>query len=96
MKKIIYENQGSWSGFEISISKTGFIIEYWSRMSGERTEDKYLYQYDDDFPPNTDFSKLWNDYFTYGEALAMRVNEDYNSDFAPYNIKCLNKGYIVF
>ncbi len=89
----MFERCGEWSGYKITKSKTGFVFSAWSNIQGGMDGRKYLYKFDEDFTPETDLEKNWNDSMTYGEYLAGTIHEHYEGN-AP-NVKLLARGHIV-
>jgi hypothetical protein len=82
----MYYKHGEWSGFTIHPSKTGWIIDSWSRIQGEMTDTKTLVNFDDQFPKDMDLFDVWNDTMFNGDAL---------SYYGQSNGKILRKGFIV-
>jgi hypothetical protein len=94
----MYEKNGEWSGYTITKSDKGFVVTFWSRIQGTTDGDKYLYQFDKDFTPETDLNAPWNDTMTYGEYLGQTIREQYKQakeNGYKTNIKCLVKGQEV-
>src|SRR5690554_556172 len=98
MKGVIFERHGDWSGYEISKSEKGFVVEYSSRVQGGKNGAKYLYKFDDTFTPDTELNTDWNEIMTYGKYLAETIKGEYAraKEFGnKTNIVCLAKGHEV-
>jgi hypothetical protein len=91
--EVEYEVKCEFGGYKVRKAATGFVVEFWSAVQGQRTDDKYLLPYGTGgyghtFERDTDLSAQVNDITTYGDALIQALR-----DGAPH--KVLNKGRIV-
>ncbi len=88
-----YEVKGEFGGYKVRKSPKGFIVEFWSAVQGQQTDDKYLLPYGTGgcghtFDRGTDLSAKVSDIATYGDALIQALR-----DGAPH--KVLNRGRVV-
>ena len=83
-----YKRNGEWSGYSIHEAATGFVVDFWSRVQGQRDSLRFLVPYTAQFPKGLDLAAMWNDSTTNGEALA------YIGTFNPRR-KVLVRGLIV-
>lgn len=89
---IAYERSGEWSGYKIRKAPTGFVLEFWSRVQGTLTDDKYLLPYGKaagGYGQDADLDARHNDLVTVGQFLA-----EYQLRENPH-AKILRKGHIV-
>lgn len=86
MTKKLYENNKERAGFEISSTKKGLKVEYWT--ADWDTKDYILYVEETKrFNRNTDFSVEWNEIYTYGELFAEWLYEALsNKEETKFNI----------
>lgn len=87
MSKELYTVDNEWNGFSIRRGQTGWLIAYWSRVQGQRTNWEKRVEYDL-YPylvtcDNLDLS--WNDTQTIGDYLA----------YAPLPATTTKPGHIV-
>jgi len=80
-----YTNNSDRGGMEIRETKKGFMVSTWSRVSGDTTDRKELYAFDDEFRPGQDMSEMWADGATYATALV----------HTRQPVKVLRRGYTV-
>lgn len=82
----VYEGGGERGGWMIHESKTGYVIEMWSRNQGSMTSQRWLVRFSDRWPRGMDLSAPANDPgMTLGDCLA----------FEATGGQCLRKGYRV-
>ena len=86
MPKNIYQSNGEWSGFSVRQSCTGYVVNGWSRIEGERDGWRALLPFSADFPVDMELSAKWNDSFENGFAIGM---------VARHRGRMLRKGTIV-
>ena len=78
--KLLYEYNRESSGYTISATKKGLKLSCW--FANWNIIDKIYYVEEfGDFNRNTDFSKKWNDFYTYGEIFEEWVKE---AEYNPY------------
>jgi hypothetical protein len=94
MKANTYERNGEWAGYSVKASKTGWVVETWSRIEGNITDTKTLVPYGASFPQDMELNAKWNDTMTNGDAIyAIGTFRDATGN--PYNAKTLRKGHVV-
>ena len=67
------ERNGERAGYTIKPGKNGWIVEKWSIMQGDMTDQKYRVNYCNDFPADVDLEKPWNDHIDVAEAILFRA-----------------------
>lgn len=86
MKSTKFEHEGDRGGHTIHESRTGYVVETWSRKQGSFTGQRWLVRFSDRWPRDMDLSAPANDPGTkLGDCLAFE---------APGG-ECLRKGYRV-
>ena len=88
MSKVVHDQKHEWTGYTISESKKGFILDRWCAVQGATTGRRILVPYGSTFPKGTDFSAQWNAYITKGEAFCYAATE-------LKSAKVLRRGRIV-
>lgn len=89
MSKIVFSDEGEWTGYSIAKSAKGYILTIRSRVHGSHDNVRILVPFNADFPENVDFMADWNEWTT---------NADYFCEFADQmpNAKVLQTGHIVY
>jgi len=72
MNNVRFVSGGEWSGIAIHEMKNGWVVETWSRISGQMTGVKYTVPFNRSFPSGTDLYEEWNEGTTKGVALYER------------------------
>lgn len=91
-----YEKSGEWCGFTVRTTPNGWLVDFWSRTTGERTGERYLIKYDKlqsstnknavNYDSTTDLKSDHNEWMTVGEFIAYVVRG---------SGRCLKRGIVV-
>jgi len=83
-----YVYEGEWSSYTIRRTKRGFVVTFYSRISGEITHREVLLFYTKELQKDIDLDDKWNDFFDYHDIIADRAKH-------LFGAKLMRKGFVV-